>query len=191
VLGGGGGTFDRWLGVRNLKLYGCRKVKRNRLAFVQDDVGLVALLHVEHEVPDPLAGQRHLIVGVGVHENEATNFVVDVLDFAVVQVGLLDLVLRSDAIDRDRPRLQILELELENGTPVTGSVKIAVNYVIELAVVPDDYHALANLTVLDRRHKKPPSSSKSLPKSRCPAGRPNSQSSKSPILGEGAGPRLH
>src|SRR5262249_10148761 len=77
---------------------------------------------------------------------------IDVLHLALVEVGLLDLVLRPDAVDGYRTGLKILELELQDRPPVPGRVQVAVHHVIELAVLADEDHALADLTVFDRSH---------------------------------------
>src|SRR5262249_30331683 len=93
----------------------------------------------------------------GVHEDVAVAVLVDVLHVALVEVSLLDLAVGVDLVLGDGPRLEALELELELGAPVPRRVEVAVHDVVELAVLADDDHALADLTVFDRSHDKPPS----------------------------------
>ena len=49
--------------------------------------------------------------------------------------------------------LQVPHLELEDGPPVPGRVQVAVEALVELPVLADEDHALANVDVLDVGHR--------------------------------------
>ena len=56
------------------------------------------------------------------------------------------------------PVLRFLSLSCRMARQLPGRVQVAVDDVVELAVVADDDHALADLAVFDRSHAaKPPS----------------------------------
>lgn len=156
-LRGGRRPLDRGLGLHDLEFHGGRQFQADRLALVEDDLRLAALLHVEHLVADPFPVQGDLVVRLGVHEDVAVAVLVDVVHLPLVQVSLLDLVLGADPVHGDGAGLEILQLQLQDGPPVAGGVQIPVNHGVELAVVADDDHSLADLTVFDRSHRLPPS----------------------------------
>src|SRR5207244_1523533 len=97
--------------------------------------------------------EMELVVVLVVHEHGTGAVLVEILHLAFVQVGLLDLVLGTHAVDRDGTGVQVLQFELQNGPPVSGRIQIAVDDRIELAVLPYDHHAFADLAVFDGSHK--------------------------------------
>ena len=153
VLGGGGGALHGRLGLDHLQLDRRRQLEAQRLAFVEDHVGLGVFLHVGHQLADQVGLQRVLVAGFDVHEDVAVAVLVDVFHLTLFQVGLLDLVVGLDAAVQDVAGLQVLELEGEDGPPVAGRVQVAVHHVLELAVVADDDHPLADLAEFDRCHE--------------------------------------
>src|SRR5207302_4312297 len=69
-----------------------------------------------------------------------------------LEVGLLDLVLGVDADLVDEAGLEALELEGQLGGQVTGGAQLAVHALIQLTILADDHHALADVDVQNRGH---------------------------------------
>src|SRR5262249_43553289 len=113
-------------------------------------------------VPTRPRRQRVLVIRLGVHEDVVFPLLVEVLEVFLLQEGDLDLVLRADAVEGDGPRLEVLELELEDGPPIARGVQVPVEALVELPVVADQHHAFADIHVFDRRHNHSPSAGAAL-----------------------------
>jgi hypothetical protein len=139
--------------VRHRQLDRRRQLDADRLVLVKHHLGFFVLLEVVDQVADPLAVEVDLVVGLLVHEDVVVALLVEVLHLALVEVGLLDLVVGPEALGDDGAGLEVLELEVEDGAPVPGRVEVAVDDLPELAVLADDDHALAHLAVFDGGHR--------------------------------------
>jgi len=61
--------------------------------------------------------------------------------------------LGPDSISGDRPGLEVFQLELQDGPPISRRIQIAVHDMKQLTALPHNHHAFANLAVFNRSHK--------------------------------------
>src|SRR2546421_376383 len=102
----------------------------------------------------PLFGTAEVFAGTGVDRHEVAD--VDERRDGNLEAGLGDgrLVLGSGRRPLNRPSgLEVLELQVEDGSPVARRDEFTVHHGIKLPIVADEDHALASIAIVDRGHK--------------------------------------
>src|SRR5579883_64966 len=152
VLSGGRRALDGRFGLDHLQLDRRWQFQADRFPVVERDLGVLVLFEIENHFAGQFRAQGDLVVSLLVHEHVVVALFVEVLHWAFVEVRQLDFIIRPETPGRHGARLQVFELQVQNGAPVSRRVQVAVHHGVELAVFTDDDHALSHLAVVDRGH---------------------------------------
>src|SRR5262249_15046157 len=139
LVGGGGSLpFHRRLGLHHLQGGLLGKLDRDRHPLVDGEHDLHLRLEVGGLVTDDVGGQRHLVVGLGVHEMKAVAVLVEVLMRAILHVGAFDLLGRLEALRHFYAVADAAHVDLSGGGTLAGMEAFGIEDDIELAVEFDD-----------------------------------------------------
>src|SRR5262245_48784083 len=139
LVGGGSGlTFHRRLGFHHFQGGLLGKLDRDRHPLVDGEHDLHFRLEVGGLVADDVGGQRHLVVGLGVHEMKAVAVLVKVLMLAILHIGAFDLLGRLEALRHLYAVADAAHVDLSGGGAFARVEAFGVENDIELAFEFDD-----------------------------------------------------
>ena len=147
---GGGRPLHPRLGLDHLQVDGDRKFDPDGPVLVELHQDLGIWNQVVDRLPEILPGDGDLVVGVGVHEMELVPGGVKELHLVLLQVRLLNTILRAKAVLEAVPGLQVAELGLHHAAPVSGCDVLNAQDAAQVSFVKDR-HAGTQLCRLDHR----------------------------------------